>query len=231
MENLRKDYVSVVYDEKRVPRTAYPQRLSAYLFNRLKMKNGAKLLEIGCGRGEFLEGFKKLGLDCYGVDLSDYCIRNKASLDVIPLDITKEKLPFADNTFDIVYHKSLLEHFYTPDSLMRETFRVLKPGGELIVLTPDWKSQMRTFYEDFTHCRPYDVTALGDLLRVYGFKNVSCEIFYQLPVVWKFPFLKIISRLLQAGLSVENARRLTAATGIKFFRWSVELMVLGIGRK
>ena len=47
---------------------------------------------------------------------------------------------------------------------MKESWRVLKPGGRLIALTPDWKSQMKTFYNDYTHVRPYTVDSLGDLL-------------------------------------------------------------------
>ncbi len=228
---MKKDYISIVYDEKRTPRTNYPKKLASYLFNRFKMQKDAKFLEIGCGRGEFLEGFRKLGLDCRGVDLSDYCIKNKSFLNVTRADISKDKLPFEDSVFDIVYHKSLIEHFYSPDNLMKETYRVLKPGGKVIILTPDWASQMYVFYEDFTHSRPYDLTSIQDLLKVYGFSDVHAELFYQLPILWKSPFLKIASRFLQIVLSTPNARKLTQITGIKFFRWSVELMILGYGKK
>jgi len=55
--------------------------------------------------------------------------------------------------------------------------------------------------------------------------------FYQLPALWRYPGLKIFSKLLQIILSTPNARKLTKTSGIKFFRWSVELMVLGSGVK
>ena len=114
---------------------------------------------------------------------------------------------------------------------MSETFRVLKPGGKVIILTPDWVSQMKVFYEDFTHYRPYDKNALKDLLSIKGFSNVKAELFCQLPTVWRYRFLNIFVKLLQLTLSTPFARRLTELTGIKFFRWSVELMVLGYGEK
>jgi ubiquinone/menaquinone biosynthesis C-methylase UbiE len=226
-----KDYVSVVYDEKRTPKTDYPGRLIRYLIDRFGIPLGSKLLEIGCGRGEFLEFFQRAGLDCYGVDLSDYCKKNTTGLKVDCLDVAKENLPYSDDYFDVVYHKSVLEHLYSPDRIMQETYRVLKPGGRIIVLTPDWLSQMKTFYEDFTHCRPYTKSALQDVLGVYGFSDVHVELFYQYPAIWKYPVIKAISKLLQLLISTPMARKLTALTKIKYFRWSVELMVLGYGKK
>ena len=114
---------------------------------------------------------------------------------------------------------------------MKETFRVLKPGGLVIILTPDWVSQMKVFYEDFTHCRPYTKGALHDVLEIYGFSDVHAELFYQYPAIWKYPVLKAASRLLRLVISTPTARKLTALTRIKYFRWAVELMILGYGKK
>lgn len=226
-----KDYISVVYDESRTPRTDYPLKLATYLISRFSLRKGKKLLEIGCGRGEFLNSFLQLGLDCFGVDMSNYCTVNLNNIKVKIVDISKNNLPYEDNYFDIVYHKSLIEHLYSPDQLMKETYRVLKPGGRVIILTPDWVSQMKVFYEDYTHSRPYDINSLRDLLQVYGFLRVETELFYQFPALWCHPSLKILSRFLRTIISTPNARRLTKISGIKFFRWSVELMVLGTGVK
>ncbi len=226
---MKKDYVSVVYDRNRAPKSNYPFKLASYLVSRFNMSRSSKLLEIGCGRGDFLEAFHDLGLSCYGVDASDHCTKNMPHLNVVCLDISEDKLPYDDSAFDVVYHKSVLEHFSNPDHLMKETCRVLKPGGRVIILTPDWVSQMKVFYEDFTHSRPYNIRALSDLLTIYGFSEVKTEFFYQMPILWHYPSLKMFSNFLQMVLSVPNARRLTNMTKVKFFRWSVELMVLGTG--
>ena len=230
MSNMN-NYVSVVYDETRTPRTDYPFKLATYLAGRYGLRKGDKFLEIGYGRGEFLDSFKQLGLDCFGVDLSNYSAANLKNIKVQKVDISKDKLPYEDNCLDVVYHKSLIEHLYSPDQLMKETYRVLKPGGRVIILTPDWVSQMKVFYEDFTHSRPYDINSLRDLLKVYGFSKIETKLFYQLPALWYHPSLKILSRFLQAIMSTPTARRLTKRSQIKFFRWSVELMVLGTGIK
>ena len=70
-------------------------------------------MELGCGRGEFLNEFVNNKIDGYGVDLLDYC---KESFQILNLktDMANEKLPYEDN-FDVIYSKSIVEHFYYPD--------------------------------------------------------------------------------------------------------------------
>lgn len=228
---MKKDYLSVVYDENRTPKTGYPLKLVEYLVRKFDLKNGERLLEIGCGRGDFLNAFRKVGLNSFGVDAEKKTQELLPDFDIRQCDISKDRLPFEDNTFDVVYHKSLIEHLYDPVHLMDETRRVLKEGAKLIIFTPDWQSQMENFYEDFTHRRPYTIQTIKDLLDAWGFKDITSEKFYQLPSVWRYPSLSIFSKVLSKFLSVDSARWVTEKTGSKFFRFSVELMILGSGKK
>jgi len=143
------DYLSVVYDEGSHPYTDYPPKLCAYLFQVFQMKPGMKMLEPGCGRGEFLKNFQKLGLECTGLDCSAET-RSLLAESGIPLEVCDvEKrggLPFPDNSFDIVYNKSFLEHLREPDLVLREARRVLKPGGLLLCLVPDWEANYRIYF-------------------------------------------------------------------------------------
>jgi len=231
MNKNNNDYVSIVYDENRAPKTFYPKQLISYLIKRFELKNNARLLELGCGRGDFLFEFQNFGFVCSGLDRELSSTQNEYNLEVKLCDLANETFPFKDNSFDIVYHKSVLEHVYNPKNIMEETLRILKPGGKLIILTPDWHSQWKNFYEDFTHSRPYDRIALSDVLKVYGFSNVKVEKFYQLPIIWKVPLFKLVSGFLRLFLNVYSARWLTDKTGIKIFRWSIELMILGYAEK
>lgn len=224
------NYISVVYDQTRTPKTNYPAQLANYLMKRFGISKGDKLLELGCGRGDFLNAFHEQGLECFGVDRDESSKSFQPHLKIETCDLSKNNLPFADESFDVIYHKSVLEHVYDPTHLMLESRRVLKKGGKLVFLTPDWVSQMAVFYEDFTHCRPYDVAATRDILRVFGFNNIQAERFYQLPQVWHNPLLKFLCLPLKC-LPVRQARWLAEKTGIKFFRWYIELMVLGYGEK
>ena len=231
MKKDKNDYVSIIYDEKRTPKTDYPKKLISYLSESFGLQGSIKLLELGCGRGDFLLEFQNFGFECKGLDRDESSVKNEYGLEVKQCDLASDVFPYDDESFDVVYHKSVLEHMYDPGNLMSETIRVLKPGGKLIILTPDWHTQWKNFFEDFTHSRPFDVIALSDLLKIYGFKNTITEKFYQLPVLWKMPAMKVFSKLLQLIINVYGGRWLTKITGMKFFRWSVELMILGYGEK
>jgi len=161
-DKIRKDYLSVTYATDRIPQTEYPKLFVQYLVKRFNLRRNSVLVEIGCGRGEYLHSFQNEGIICTGIDKQYSSADYSPNLKIKHCDITRDKLPFEDNVIDIVYHKSVIEHVYDPEHLMSETFRILKPGGIVIILTPDWHTQWKNFFEDYTHSRPYDVTALND---------------------------------------------------------------------
>lgn len=232
LKQQHKDYVGLVYDEARTPKTDYPAQFAQEMCRRYDLAPGMSFLEIGCGRGDFLKAFSGQGLQCRAVDQSNFSVKTGASIcQVDACNVEKEPLPLKDASMDIVYSKSLVEHMWDPRFLMSEIMRVLKPGGICITLTPDWVSQMPVFYEDYTHCRPYTTDALRDLKTVSGFTDVHSELFMQLPEAWSSKPHALLAKTLGMGMGTLFARRMTAWTGIKFFRWAVEKMVLATGRK
>ena len=186
----KKDYVDVIYNEKDRPFTEYPDQLANYLKNRYEMQQGQKILDLGCGRGEFLRGFIRSGLQGYGVDQSTRARDICPEAVIKTADLENEALPFEDNTFDYIYSKSVLEHFYYPENLVLEIHRVLKPGGKVITLVPDWEVIYKIFYEDYTHRTPFTRNSLKDIFVIHGFKDVHAEKFLQLPFLWKAPWLR-----------------------------------------
>jgi SAM-dependent methyltransferase len=220
---MKRDYVAVIYDRQARPVTKYPDQLAEYLCYRFSIARGSKLLDVGFGRGDFLRAFARRGLEVAGVDQSTAALEGCADLPVSRCNAGAEPLPFADASFDVVFHKSLLEHLDNPEPLMDETMRVLKPGGRLIALVPDWISQMGIYYDDHTHRRPYTTVGLHDLMVMTGFDECRAELFYQLPAVWNNHALRLVSRCLRLFVHAEHRPRSA------FVRWSVELMILGTG--
>lgn len=211
-----KNYVEVAYSQKEKPKTAYPKQLAGYLANRFDMASGMRILDNGCGRGDFLDAFGEIGLEAYGTDISSAC-KNAQTV-----NLESEKLPFPDGFFDVVFSKSVIEHISNCEHYMSEMRRVLKSGGVLILMVPDWKSQYKIFYEDPTHIHPYCVESVGRLLRMQMFQDSGAEIFYQLPVIWKHPFLK------KLDIFQRPVRKVYQNKAYRFWR---EKMVLGWGIK
>jgi len=220
---MSKNYLSVVYDEKSHPYTDYPKKLCAYLFQSFQLKQGMKMLEPGCGRGEFLSNFKDLGLDVVGVDISTEASDFENDLEVKVCNVDQENLPFDDNSFDVIFSKSFIEHLYHPEKYLEEAYRVLKPNGLLLTLVPDWESQYKTYFDDFTHRTPFTKISLNDAYKMYGFNEIAVFKFRQLPIVWRYPIINYFCALISPFIPVRTQN--------KFFRWSRELMLVGIGKK
>lgn len=220
---MSSNYLSVVYDESSRPYTDYPKQLCSYLFQAFDLKSGMRMLEPGCGRGEFLSNFQELGLEVYGVDISIEAQNFSNNFQVEVCNVEEDTLPFNDDFFDVVYSKSFIEHLYRPEKYLEEAYRVLKPGGILLTLVPDWESNYKIYFDDFTHRSPFTQPSLYDAYKMYGFDEVTSYKFRQLPVVWKYPTLNYFCKLISPFIPVR--------TKSKFFRWSRELMLIGVGKK
>ena len=129
---MKKNYLDVVYNELDKPYTAYPKKLATHLSNKYNIKKNTNLLELGCGRGEFLKGFSDLGINCYGVDLSDFAKKVCPSANISIVDMASNKLPFEDNSVEacfshMLYCMALANNDL--ENLNHEIHRILKPKG------------------------------------------------------------------------------------------------------
>ena len=225
----QQNYLETIYNEESRPITDYPKKFIIYLIKRFKLVKNQKVLEIGCGRGEFLNEFVVNGFEGHGVDLSDYCKKFFPDLNFKKVDLANEKLPYEDNSFDIIYSKSIIEHFYYPEKVFQEAYRVLKPGGTIITLTPEWQYIYKSFYEDFTHRTPFTSVSLRDIQEMSGFKEITVESFKQLPIIFEekffskiFSYFSFLTRIL-----VPESFRMKN----KWIRFSKEIMLMSTAKK
>tara|TARA_Y200000002_G_scaffold67587_1_gene52454 strand:+ start:16665 stop:17351 length:687 start_codon:yes stop_codon:yes gene_type:complete len=224
------NYINVVYDEKKKPFSLYPALLIKYLVKKYNLNKNSKILEMGCGRGEFLNEFIKIGMNGFGIDLSDYATKFCENAEIKIADMSKESIPYPDNSFDIVFSKSFIEHFYKPEEIFRDAYRVLKPSGILINLTPEWKYIYKSFYDDYTHKTPFTKKSLEDIHLINGFKDVRVISFKQLPILWtKNILIKNIFSILSEITRIVVPEKYRMKN--KWFRFSKELMLLSYAVK
>lgn len=223
-------YVDIIYNTKDRPFNDYPNKLINHLISIYKLEKNSKLLEIGCGRGDFLKAFVESGMKCHGVDISDSAKEICPEANIETIDLLNDKLPYPDNFFDIVYSKSVVEHFYYPEKIFEEAYRVLKPSGILITLTPEWEYIYKSFYEDFSHRTPFTKDSLRDIQKLNNFKDIKVESFKQLPILWKKNKLKLnFFRLLSFLTRVMVPDFFQKKT--KWIRFSKEIMLISSSYK
>ena len=155
---------------------------------------------------------------------------------VVVADLENDDLPFPEIKFDFVFSKSVIEHMRDPMKLLEYSYQQLKLGGTAVILTPSWEHNYKgAFYIDHTHVTPFTRMSLEDALKIAGYENVNVYYFYQLPILWKFPWLKIFSKLLsylpipynplnKVPWSVSNKIN-------KHIRFSKEVMLLAVAKK
>lgn len=225
---IKKDYLDIVYDENIRPFTSYPNKLTKHLYEKFNLKTNEKILDIGCGRGECLTGFYKCGMNVYGIDQSDVSKKNYPEINFKFCDLMSEKIPFEDEFFDVIFSKSLVEHFYYPEKIFQEINRILKKDGKIITMTPDWEFNYKIFYEDYTHRTPFSKDSLRDIHLINGFKEVKIFSFKQLPILWN---KNIINSLINFLSEITRVLIPNYFKKYKWVRFSKEILLLSIAKK
>jgi len=108
-----------------------------------------KILDLGCGNGDYAKELKDLGFDVVAGDIDIARFRYKNEVEFKHCDITKE-IPFPAGHFDYVLLLEVVEHLRNPYTVIPEINRIIKPNGSLIISTPNilnLKSRLRFLFE------------------------------------------------------------------------------------
>ncbi|MEN8007099.1 MAG: class I SAM-dependent methyltransferase [Candidatus Krumholzibacteriota bacterium] len=103
---------------------------------------GNRILEVGAGTGRDAVTLARAGAEVLTLDYVPGSLgltikaADMSGVTVVPVCGDGTSMPFADGTFDVVFHQGLLEHFPDPLPLLRDNIRVLKPGGHLVIDVP-----------------------------------------------------------------------------------------------
>ena len=151
------------------------------LLDSLKAKDQPmSALDLGCGRGEWLVFLAEQGFDARGIDASQAMVAHcqAQGLKVDECDLLQALRRQADGSLNLITAFHVAEHldFASLYSLVAQAWRVLKPGGALLLETPNPENPLvgsYTFYHDPTHRNPLTPSALEFLLGYHGFERLD----------------------------------------------------------
>ena len=172
-----------------VPEGAEPERFAVrrdWLLERVAP--GEVVLDHGCGEGAFSAALAQHGARPVGVDAAPRAVRRARErhpdLDVRDVRLDRP-LPLEDDSVDVAWLGETLEHLVDPVGELNEVRRVLKPGGRLLLTTPDHPPELlerlagdpAAFAEHFSprtdHLRFFNAASLAELLADLGFQDVE----------------------------------------------------------
>ena len=178
-------------------RDAIRERMAVYLPIVKAAKAGSArtpILDLGCGRGEWLQLLKESGMTARGIDINGDMVEHCRALG---LDVRREDLmdylqTLADDSLGALTGMHIIEHlpFRRFIALLDESLRVLQPGGVAIFETPNPENVIVgscNFWYDPTHERPLPPPSTQRALELRGFADVAIVPLHPFPAEAHFP--------------------------------------------
>jgi len=168
------------------------EKIASLLANEKK----GKLLDLGCGDGDYSFRFKELGFDVIAADLDEERFKHGGEINFKVCDVAKP-LPFSDEAFDYIIAAELIEHLKNPYAAIVEINRILKRDGKFILSTPNvlnLKSRLRYLFEgclEYFREPPLEQS-----------KNPKEVIFNLHLIPWRYPELEYL--LVDSGFVIED---------------------------
>lgn len=150
-----------------------------------KIKKPGKILDIGCGSGEFLAIARQNNWEVYGVEISKIATKyakEKFGMNVFTGELLETNYP--NEYFDVVTMWQVLEHLPNPSEVLTEINRILKNDGLLVVAVPNINSYQARIFKEFwfhldapRHLYHFEPDTLKKMLRKNGFKVLKINHF------------------------------------------------------
>jgi len=151
------------------------------------IKDGTSILDIGCGKGEFLLEMakRKLNLLLHGCDISEVAIKNCKNKMLngkfITCDIKDLKKHYKENYFNYIICEEVIEHIDNPEKLIKDVYSMLKQGGKFILSTP-YKNKIGGEHiwsfniKDFVYIFENNKWEIEQIIRYYDLRNLFISV-------------------------------------------------------
>jgi len=195
--HLLDHFYTTFEDHFRGSREEIKRRARAYLDTIREAQAGTEaspVVDVGCGRGEWLELLAEHGLCARGADLNDVMVNacRARGLEVMEADVLTYLRELPDSSVGAVTAFHILEHlpFRTVVSVIEESVRVLKPGGVAIFETPNPENLLVgacRFYVDPTHRNPLHPDTMAFIAHARGLSRVEIRRLHPVDESLRFP--------------------------------------------
>ena len=162
---------------------------------------GQRLLDVCCGDGGDAAGLQQLGWDVEGVEVDPTAVQVARGRGLTVHQGTLEQQKFPEASFDVLTMSHVVEHLHHPQQVLRECLRVLRPGGSLVVATPNVRGMMHGKYRQHwlgldppRHLILFSQLSLSAVAVQAGFARVSTR-----STVRNEDMLDFSSRLIRAN--------------------------------
>jgi 2-polyprenyl-3-methyl-5-hydroxy-6-metoxy-1,4-benzoquinol methylase len=151
----------------------HPGQLAVELLARRISAPAKRLLDVGCGEGGLLEFASRRGFEATGIELSAYMAKQARRLHGVKvIEGRLEAAGLPGETFEVVTALEVIEHLTDPLGWLREVRRILKPGGLLLLTTPNalcasrYGSAWLGFHMSFEHLTFFEKRTIAHALRL-----------------------------------------------------------------
>ncbi len=177
-------YLSKVYD--RVNTFIWTEEMRAEALSMLDIDADDRVLDVGCGTGFGTEGLLEHTEDVYGLDQSPHQLEKAweklGKHDPVAFHFgDAERLPFKDDSFDVVWSSGSIEYWPHPVEGLRELRRVAKPGSQVLVVGPDYPAS--TVFQKLADAIMlfYDEEEADRMFREAGFDDIEHRVLQKQP--------------------------------------------------
>jgi SAM-dependent methyltransferase len=207
------------------------RRIIAELIESLSLEPGSQVLDAGCGSGRNMVDLAHLGT-ITGVEIADASVERARSRhvgEVVQCSIAS--MPFADGHFDLAVCLDAIEHIADEQGAFSELFRVVRPGGGLLVTVPAYQWLWSEHDEINHHQRRYTRRRLSRAAADAGWETVRTTYFNGLLLPIAIPYRLLARRAHVEGPSSDLQQMPARLNAMLEWPLRFESAVIGLGRR